>query len=567
MYDFLFINSHRQIEMRLGPFCDWLGIYCLATFLDKNGYPSRAFSGYTHEVEKILEDGVANGVKCVGLSCDYENRQEVFQLCRHIRQKYGLPVVIGGPQSIGLDENYLRESGCLAIMHGEGELPWLGLAQYIADGYGHLRDISALTFIENGVAMSTLRGKPIKNLDNLPFIDPTLVLNRDFRKNTLTLLTARGCPFRCSFCFEGGNTRGVRWRGVDNVMAEIRQAFSEKPSLKYILFADDTFTLNQGRLCEFVAALREYRKERDFIWFAEAHPATIVKHPEIVREMVDAGLANMQIGLESGIREILEAYNKKTTPEMLRETVAICREAGVPHLTANIIVGGAHETGETLVKSREFALELLEIGPGMMEINPVFFWPLPNTAMTTRPEFFGMEILDPDSLTSSTDYPVVRCGELTPHELTAALQTFKAAMGEKRAELIPTLEPEWIKKVMALAWRYPFTSCWVEDLVKIDRFRRYTALYDSGAIRESWKIPQDELPYWHPQRMCPPIVKNGCFYADDLEIPEDVFEVLKISSGRLGLADAAERVGLAIGEFMEKAEFLERNLALGFCRY
>lgn len=567
MYDFIFINSHRQNEMRTGAFCDWLGIYCLATFLDKNGYPARAFAGYAHGVEAVLEEAVENGVKAVGLSCDYGNRQEVFQLCRHIRLKYGLPVIIGGPQSIDLSENYLRESGCLAIVHGEGELPLLALAQYIVDGYGQLRDIPSLTFMENGVGISTLRGKPIKNLDNLPFIDSSLVLNKDFRKNTLTLITARGCPFRCAFCFEGSNTRGVRWRSVDNVMAEIRQSFREKPALKYILFVDDTFTLNASRLRKFVAALAEYRQERDFIWFAEAHPSTIVKHPELVGEMVEAGLANMQIGVESGISRILAAYNKKTTPAMLKEAVAICKQNGVPHLTANIIVGGAYETEKTLRESREFAAELLEIGKGMMEIHPVYFWPLPNTAMTNNPERFGMEILDPDSLTSLTDYPVVRCGDVTPYQITEAYQAFIEAMKAKRAELIPSLEPEWIKKIMDLAWRYPFTSCWVEDLVEIDRFRRYTALSHSGAIRESRAIAADELPNWHPQRVCQPIVKNGRFYAGDLEISEDIFEILKISSGRLTIAEAVAHCKIDIGEFLEKARFLEENLALGFCRY
>lgn len=234
----------------------------------------------------------------------------------------------------------------------------------------------ASCFIEDGKAISTLRGKPIKNLDNLPFIDSSLVLNSDFRKNTLTLLTARGCPFRCAFCFEGGNTRGARWRSVDNVMAE-KQAFEEKPALKYILFADDTFTLNRERLRAFVAALSEYRKERDFIWFAEARPATIVRHPEIVAEMVTAGFANMRIGVESGNREALDAYNKKPTPDMIRRTVAICREDGVPHLTANIIVGGALETVSTLRRFRDFALELLEICRGRMELHPVFSGPSP----------------------------------------------------------------------------------------------------------------------------------------------------------------------------------------------
>lgn len=567
MYDFLFINCHRQHEISTDSFCDWLGIYCLATFLDKNGYPSRAFAGYSHKVEEILEQETEKGIKAVGLSCDYENRQEVFQLCRYIRQKYNLPVIIGGPQSIGLDLDFLLESGCLAIVHGEGELPLLALAQYVFDGYGSLSDILSITYIDNGKPVSNLRCKPITNLDNLPFIDTSLVLNKDFRRRTLTLLTARGCPFRCAFCYEGSNTRGVRWRSVENVMAEIRQAFAEKPNLKYVLFADDTFTLNAGRLKRFIAALKDLRNEKDFIWFAEAHPRTIIMHPELIREMVDAGLANMQIGIESGNPKTLEAYNKKTTPDLVREAVKLCRQAGVPHLTANIITGGAWETEETLRLSREFALELLEIGKGMLDIHPVYFWPLPNTAITLKPEQFGMEIIDKNSFTAVTDYAVVRCGNISPELLSEALTQFQLAVEKRRRELVSELEPAWIKKIMRLAWIYPFTSSWVRDLMKIDRFRRYTSLYHNGAIVSSAQIPTEEIANWHPQRMCPPRHYEGNFFADDLKISRDLFEVFKASAGRMTTAEAAAYCKLSLDDFMTKAKELEENLALGFCKY
>lgn len=77
-------------------------------------------------------------------------------------------------------------------------------------------------------------------------------------------------------------------------------------------------------------------------------------------------------------------------------------------------------------------------------------------------------------------------------------------------------------------------------------------------------MPDGELPDWHPQRMCSPIAAKGKFFAGDLEISKDMFEILKISSGRLTVAEAAAHCGLGIEEFMEKAKFLEKNLALSF---
>lgn len=567
MYDFLLINCHRQREVLNGLFCDWLGIYSLATFLDKNGYPARAFAGYAHEVEDLLAEEIPCGVKAVGLSCDFENQQEVLQLSRHIREKYGLPVIIGGPQSIGLDVEFLLESGCLAIVHGEGELPLLCLAQYIVDSYGSLLDIPSITFVEKGHACSTMRARPIQNLDALPFIDSSLVINRSFREHTLTLLTARGCPFRCAFCYEGSNTRGVRWRSVGNAIAEIRQAFAEKPGLKYILFGDDTFTVNAKRLRKFIAALTDLRNEFDFVWFAEAHPRTIIAHPELIEGMVAAGLANMQIGVESGNLETLRAYNKKTDPDLLREAVSICKQSGVPHLTANIIIGGAYETAASLVQSREFALELTETGMGMLDIHPVFFWPLPNTAMTMRPEKFGLELLDANSLTSVTDYPVVRCGNVGPDQLSEAHQEFEDAVAARRKELLTQLNTEWIRKIMALSWRYPFSSAWVRECLNIDRFRRYTYLSHTGAIRHSSEIPESEIAFWHPQRTCPPKMRDGQTYAGDSPVSPELFEILKAASGRMTVEQASAYCSISAEEFLARAKDLEELLALGFCKY
>lgn len=567
MYDVLFVNCHRQIERTPNIVGDWLGVFSLATFLDKNGYPSRAFSGYAHEVPNLLERETAKGIKILGLSCDYENRAEVLRISRFAREKYGLTIIIGGPQSIGLSYDFLRESGALAIVHGEGELPLLALAQYVIDGFGDLRQIAGITFMENGRGLSTLRGKPIKHLDNLPFIDPSLALNADFRAKTLTVLTARGCPFRCAFCYEGSATRGARWRSVANVMAEIRNALNEKPSLRYVLFGDDTFTLNAKRLENFIDELGRLREKRDFVWFAEAHPATIVRHPHLVEGMVKAGLANLQIGVESGAPEILKAYNKKTTPEMVEEAVRVCKSAGVPNVVANVIIGGAHETRETLVRSREFALRLLELGAGMFDIRGVYFWPLPNTAMTLNPARFGMEILDPESLTAVTDYPAVRCGDLSRADLVEAHRAFNEAVANKRKELLPALSVSWIKKIMALAWRYPFMSEWTRELIHNERVRKYTRLLNDGAIKNHADVAPEEISNWRPQRTCPPLLIGGQHYAGDLPIHPELFNIFVASTGRMTNAEAAAYCGLELAEFMAGAILLEENMALGFCEF
>lgn len=566
-YDLLLINTHRQYGIENSVFRDWLGVYLLASYMEQNGYPSRVFAGFAHELPSVLEAELAGEVKVVGFTCDYENQTEVAQFARLVRERWHLPVIVGGPQAVALGADFLQKSGAVAIVRGEGELPLLALMQFLVDGSGQMDAIPGIVYLINGKECCTPLPQPIANLDALPFINPALALGPSFQSRTISILTARGCPFRCAFCYEGGNTRSVRWRSVANVMAELRQRLERNHRIRFVLFTDDTFTLNHRRLREFCEKLSEYRRERDFCWFAEAHPQTILHHPELLSEMVSAGLGSLQIGVESGNEDILRAYNKKTTPAIIEQAVTLCREAGIPHVIANIIVGGAFETEESIARSKAFGLHLLETGAGMLELHAIFFWPLPNTAMTLRPQDYGMEILDPQSKTSVTDYPVVCCDGLVPETLSGLRADMDAAFKAKIVEIAGRLSVHEVGRILHYWHRYGLYSEYVNALLRINRYRRFTELLHEGAICRQADIPTEEIAYWHPQRQCQPLTIRGHHFAEDAAIDESMYRVLVASSGRMTVDEAAKYCGMSLQCFLHTASRLENMMALGFCRY
>lgn len=566
-YDLLLVNTHRQYGFENAIFRDWQGVHLLAAYMKENGYAVRVLSGFVHEILPLLEAEIAAGVTVVGFACDYENQDEVMQLARHVRELRPLPVIVGGPQAVALGRDFLLRSGALAVVRGEGELPLLALMQLLVDGSGRLKDIPGIVYLNEGQERRTPPPPPITRLDALPFSDPSLALVRPSLSPILPLLTARGCPFRCSFCYEGGNTRSVRWRSVENVMRELRQRLDADPRIRMVLFTDDAFTLNPRRVREFCDALAAYRQKRDFGWFAEAHPRTLLMHPELLPCMVEAGLVSLQIGVESGDARTLKAYNKKTTPAMIEEAVGICREAHLPHLVGNIIVGGAFETEESLARSREFGLRLLEQGAGMLELHAIHFWPLPNTAMTLRPQDFGMEILDPASRTAVTDYPVVRCGDLSPERLSDLRADMDEAFKKRVCDLALQLPTAVVLRVMHCWHRYRQYSGYVDALSRVDRIRRFSLLLEQGAVRRMDDIPPEEIGLWHPQRQCPPLTRNGRHFAGDLPVDAGSYRVLVASAGRMTVDEAAAHCGMARGDFLEAARRLEDCLALAFCRY
>ena len=159
-------------------------------------------------------------------------------MSRRVREKYGLPVIVGSPQATALDAGFFISSKCDAVVRYEGELTVLELMNFYLEGVGALEKILGVSYFSGGEIRKNPERPLIKNLDALPFIDEDCYLEPKKFYRGFSLMTGRGCPFRCAFCHEGAHTKIVRLRSVENVLAEI-DAFLEKwdsDDELYILF-------------------------------------------------------------------------------------------------------------------------------------------------------------------------------------------------------------------------------------------------------------------------------------------------------------------------------------------
>ncbi len=481
-----------------------LGISSLSAYLEEKGYTARAFTGITTDAENIFRDEFQKTpIAAAGFYCDYDNQSAVEEMSRYFKKTYGVKIIVGGPQAINLGEDFIKSSECDYIVRGDGESALFELMEYLTLGRGELEKIKGVLYIdENGALKINEPREPAEVIDLYPFPAASFELGGR-KKYNLSVMSARGCPFRCSFCFEGGNTKKLRLRSVEKVIGEIRRGLLENPDANYVWFVDDTFTLNYNRTSEFCQALSELKKERHFVWFCEGHAALLSKNHDLVEMMVKAGMARMQIGMESGCGKSLELYDKKITTDDIEEVVRICYKAGLAQLAGNFIIGGARETNETLERTTVFVEGLHEAAPGMIDISTTFIMPLPNTAISKCPRDFGIRILDPGSITTTEDFPVTETQELSRFEISMAARKFLSRSVERMLKLFKkgSVPRERIKKHFDLSLKYGLSSSWCRFIYSRDPFaKQYYEMMILSRGSHSDDIPPDKIDSCYPCR-------------------------------------------------------------------
>lgn len=565
--DILFLNLHRRYLNFSPHYGGFIGIYILAAFARQEGYEAKGYSDSLEKGLKVLDEiCAAKKVSMIGLYCDYENITENIFLSNHIKEKYNLPVIVGGPQATALGENFFIESKCDAVVRYEGEITVLELMNFYLEGVGELENILGIMYLTaDGLKINPERPL-IKNLDALPFINADCYLEPGnfYVGFGFGIMTGRGCPFHCAFCHEGAHTRQVRFRSVENVLAEIDLYLKNFKSTEeiYILFTDDTFTLNVERVKKICAGLAELRKHYNFKFFCEGHIHTLYKNPEMIKYLADAGCVRVQLGIEAGTEKVLKAYGKNTTPEETLEVVRLCRDAGIQQVYGNIILGGANFSREIFEEDKKFVRKLILESQGVVEIGIVTFWPLSETKMTRCPDDFGIKICDSEFMTSVGDFPQTETSELD--RLT--ISEMKTAFQKEISDLMTGMIENWqIPTERILSWfknRRDDCGMWLLELQRYEYLYSYYEMLKIGEGMHSSEIEKIESA--HPMRIIQLSRYLKRINESTIEICGEKFfeseiEIVLLTTGKLSVAEIARRVKMEFSDVIKILNRLERK--------
>jgi anaerobic magnesium-protoporphyrin IX monomethyl ester cyclase len=285
-----------------------------------------------------------------------------IELNQRIRaQLPGVFSVFGGPHPTFFPEMIERE-GVDGLCIGEGEFATLELMNSLErNGNGvQLADPAIANWwfrIDGEIVRNPLR--PLltgEELDALPLPDRDLLYaahEQSRRTKIKPVITGRGCPYDCAFCFNKaysdlyeGRGRRFRRRSVDGVLRELKEVTS-RYDVRFILFMDDTFILQDRWLKEFMP---RYKAEIGLPFWCQVR-ANLVTDEKIAL-FKDAGCVSVSFGIEAGndhLRNVV--LNRNMSRDEILGAADILRRHGIAFMTNNMLglpTGGLGTDFETL---------------------------------------------------------------------------------------------------------------------------------------------------------------------------------------------------------------------------
>lgn len=323
-----------------------LGLMALVAVLRGAGIPVRSVNGQTecHRFvdqtwQAMLAAGREIDVDLIGFSGPCQVFEENADLARRARRQWPHAKIVLGHQFATL--NYHRilsdypEFDIIAI--GEGEATIVPIAA--ATGAESLAAIPGIAWRDDGGKVR-MQPPPVEPLD----LDTLPPIARDELPDVMrigvspTVYTTRGCPYRCSYCTTGQTAGllhkklGYRERSVDLVVDEIEQLIADY-RIPHLTIVDDLFVAktpeSYERAVRFARTLRERKVNIPFMLDCRLDSADA----DVFRELAEAGLYRVFIGIETGSGEQLTFYNKRYGErydvEYVRRRVGGLQELGI----------------------------------------------------------------------------------------------------------------------------------------------------------------------------------------------------------------------------------------------
>jgi radical SAM superfamily enzyme YgiQ (UPF0313 family) len=371
------------------------GIASLSAVLKKNGYKTDLFLVEDlADVDLLYEHIKKTKPDVIGFSVTAVQHPGIKWLSKEIKKRFkDIFIVAGGVHCTLGPDLVIKNKAIDAVCVGEGEDALLELVNKLKAGKS-IKKIDNMWVRVNGEVFRNRMLEP-NDINKLPKPDREL-----FHKNNLgyytgsiwlkkgkrggTFLMSRGCVFKCNYCSSPALSikYGSGYFRLKDPRIAIKQikAAVKKYKYDYLIFVDDTFTINKVWFNEF---LDLYKKKVGLSFNIQTRINTF--DYKMMRKMKEAGGYLVIIGVESGDEKIREmVLNRKMTNEHIKKGARMIKRAGMKLATYNMM-GLPYETAEKFKKTVQLNAEIESDFPYIF-----IFYPYERTKLYTMCQKLGV---------------------------------------------------------------------------------------------------------------------------------------------------------------------------------
>jgi len=376
-------SKKERSETNLPP----LGLGYLASFIRSKEKSAHVF--YEENLDTILR----LKPDLIGISSITRNFGAAIEIARGIKQASDIPVIIGGVHLSALPESM---PDCFDIgVIGDGEESFAEIVRsFSQSGRLEREDLSSvpgLVYRAGGAVVQT-GARPLERiLDRYPLPDRDMFIGKGFLpyRTNVHMVTSRGCPFRCTFCYNKGAWGQYRYFTAPYVVRELSLILDRhRPSS--ITFIDDLFTGHLRRLREVVRLMRAAGLQRRARYGCNSRANLM--NEESVRLLRQMGVQEVFLGLESASDRVLSYLNKSgCTKEINQRAIDLCYRNNIG-VNANFIIGTPVETADDLEETLQFirknvhTFAMVTFG-SLIPLPGTVFWELARSKNILREDF------------------------------------------------------------------------------------------------------------------------------------------------------------------------------------
>lgn len=337
-----------------------LGLLYLAGYL-KKFRPQYSVEVIDAQVEELSYPGLKEKIiqaspDVVGLTAMTLTLVDALKTSRLVKEiNPKIPLVWGGPHVHLYPEETIQFPEVDFLILGEGEITLAQLLDNL-NNPGVLKETPGLVFKDKEI-IRTKAPAFIENLDEIPPPARELVPFQKYssviakRSPVTTMITSRGCPYKCLFCDRPHLGKKFRAHSPKYVVDEME--LCTQLGIFEILVYDDTFTISRQRVLDICDEI--IRRRLKIGWDIRARVDTV--DPEMLAKLKKAGCERIHFGVEAGTEEILKVLRKGITLEQARAAFKMAKKAGIATL-AYFMIGSPGETRTHILKTIDFAKSL-----------------------------------------------------------------------------------------------------------------------------------------------------------------------------------------------------------------